>query len=228
MTTRRMLGVLTTLALALTLSAPAAHAADQGPMDPQMLQQTVLRVQMPTTLGSWQQYLYRVDKNEAPTMCWSMKGAVTLPKAPVVGSVNYQVNPDTSGWIAIYQYATQAEADAALVALRKLGCSDDAKHPTESETMVPAQQGTDFTDATRTSVGSGVTYVDDGTRGYVQTLTTQRGLAIVQTLVSRYVPATQTLAQQQATVSRLSTVNNKWHAKVMKAYQSFGVEGTAR
>jgi hypothetical protein len=46
--------------------------------------------------------------------------------------------------------------------------------------------------------------------------------------VSRYVPATQTLAQQQATVSRLSTVNNKWHAKVMKAYQSFGVEGTAR
>ena len=227
MTTKRMIGALGVAALALSLTAPAATAADQGPMGPQMLEQTVLRVQMPTTMGKWQQYLYRVDKNESPTMCWSMKGAVALPKAPIVGSVNYQVDLSTNGWVAIYQYATKADADAALAKLRKLGCSDTAKHPTESETMVTALQGTDFTDASNTGVESGVTFVDDGTRGYVETATTQRGLAVVQTQVRKFVKGTQTLKAQQETFNRLSDFNQKWHAKVVKAYQSFGVEGTA-
>jgi hypothetical protein len=227
MTTRWFLGLTGAAALTFTLVGPAVAAPEPTPMSPRMLEQTVLRVQMPTTLGTWQQYLYRVDKDQAPTMCWSMKGAVTLPKAPIVGSVNYQVDQATNGWVAIYQYSDKAAADAALAKLRKLGCSDDAKHPTESETMVPAQQGTDFTDSSQTGVASGVTYVDSGTRGYVETATTQRGLAIVQTQVRKFVTGTQTLKQQQETVNRLGAFNQKWHAKVVKAYQSFGVEGTA-
>jgi hypothetical protein len=43
---------------------------------------------------------------------------VTLPKAPVAGSVNYQVNPDTNGSVTIYQYANAAQAARALAALR--------------------------------------------------------------------------------------------------------------
>ena len=227
MTTRQILGALGAAALALSLGVPVAAAADLQPMDPQMLQQTVLRAQMPKTLGNWQQYLYRVDQNEAPTICWSMKGAVTLPKAPNVGSVNYQVDQGTNGWVAIYQYKDQAAADAALAKLRKLGCSDDAKHPTESETMVAAQQGSDFMDAANTSVGSGITFVDGGNRAYVTYVTTQRGLAVVQTQVRSIVPLPQTMKQQQKALDRLSAVNEAWHAKVVKAYQSFGVEGSA-
>ena len=196
-------------------------------MGPQMLQQTVLRAQMPTTLGTWQQYLYRVDKNEAPTMCWSMKGAVTLPKAPRVGSVNYQVDQATNGLVSIFQYATKAAADAALAKLRKMGCSDDAKHPTEGETMVAAQQGSDFMDAAETAVGSNITFIDDGTRPYISTISTQRGLAIVQTQGRTIAPLPQSMKQQQDTIDALSAVNKKWHAKVVKAYQSFGVEGSA-
>jgi len=228
MTTKRMIGALGVAALALSLTAPAATAADQGPMGPQMLEQTVLRVQMPTTLGPWQQYLYRVDKNEAPTVCYSMKGDLTLPKAAVVGTVNYQVDLNTNGSVSIFQYATKEKAAAALDALRtKTPCSDQAKHPTENETMVAADQGSDFTDATESGKGVNVTYVDNGVRGYEAIFTTQRGLAIVQTEVRQFVKRAQTLKQQQDNVSRISAVNQKWHAKVVKAYQSFGVEGTA-
>jgi hypothetical protein len=227
MTTRRILGALGAAALALSLTAPAAVAEDQGPMGPRMLEQTVLRVQMPTTLGKWQQYLYRVDKNEAPTICWSMKGAVTLPKAPIVGSVNYQVDLSTNGSVSIYQYATKADAAAALAKLQKKGCSDDAKHPTEGETMVAAQQGSDFMDAAQTSVGSNITFVDDGKRPYISTMSTQRGLAVVQTQVRTIAPLPQSIKVQQDTTDKLSAINEKWHAKVVKAYQSFGVEGSA-
>ena len=228
MTTRQILGALGASALALSIGAPAVHAADLDPMGPRMLQQTVLRAQMPTTLGPWQQYLYRVDRNEAPTLCWSMKGAVTLPKAPVAGTVNYQVDQGTNGSVEIYQYANQAAADSALKALRKMGCSDDAKHPTESETMVSAQQGSDFMNAAQTSVGASITFVDDGMRSYISTISTQRGLAVVQTQVRSIVKEPQTLKQQQDAIDRIDGVNEKWHAKVVRAYQSFGVEGTAR
>lgn len=227
MTIRGIIGISAAAALTISLAAPAVAAPDPKPMGPRMLEQTVLRVQMPKTLGAWEQYLYRVDKKQAPTLCWSMKGAVMLPKAAEVGTVNYQVDLHTNGSVAIYQYATKAKADAALAALRKMGCSDDAKHPTEGETMVAAQQGSDFMDAEETSVGASVTYMDGSSRGYESTVTTQRGLAIVQTQVRQFVEGDQPLAKQQKALDTLSAVNKAWHAKVVKAYQSFGVEGTA-
>lgn len=227
MTIRGILAVSAAAAVTFSLAGPAVAAPDPKPMGPRMLEQTVLRVQMPKTLGAWQQYLYRVDHKEAPTLCWSMKGAVTLPAAADVGTVNYQVDQGTNGSVSIYQYATKAQADAALAALRKMGCSDDAKHPTEGETMVAAQQGSDFMDAANTSVGASVTYLDGSNRGYESTVTTQRGLAIVQTQVRRFVQGDQPMAKQQKALDTISAVNKAWHARVVKAYQSFGVEGTA-
>jgi hypothetical protein len=230
MAIRRVLGVLGAAALTLSFIAPAARAADLEPMNAAMLQQTVLRVQFPKALGSWQQYMYGVWKNEAPTVCWGAKGAVTLPKAPVAGSVNYQVNPDTNGSVTIYQYANAAQAARALAALRAADCTGRPKVPTESETMVTGDQGYDQTDAEFTGLGSAMTYLEPGEniRGYVSTQSTQRGLAIVQTQVRQYVPLPQTIKQQQDGLDRVDRVNNTWHPRVLAAYQSFGVEGTAR
>lgn len=230
MTMRRMRGVLGAAACAVAMVVPAAQAADLEPMDAAMLQQTVLRAQFPKTLGAWEQYLYRTAKNEAPTVCWGAKGAVTLPKAAVAGSVNYQVNPNTSGSVTIYQYATQADADKALTALRGAACTDRPKVPTESETMVTGDQGFDQTDAAFTGLGSAMTYLEPGEdiRGYVSTISTQRGLAIVQTRVSQYRALPQAMNQQQRGLDRVDAVNEAWHARVLAAYQSFGVEGTAR
>lgn len=230
MTTRRMLGALGAVACVLAVGAPVAQAADLKPMDSAMLQQTVLRAQFPKTLGAWQQYMYGVQKNEAPTVCWGAKGPVTLPTAATVGSVNYQVNPNTNGSVTIYQYANQADADKALTALRSAACTGRPKVPTESETLVTGDQGYDQMDAAFTGLGSAMTYVEPGEsiRGYVSTISTQRGLAIVQTQVRQYVPLPQVMKQQQRGLDRVDAVNTPWHSRVLAAYQSFGVEGQAR
>jgi len=199
-------------------------------MDSAMLQQTVLRAQFPKTLGAWEQYLYGTAKNAAPTVCWGASGAVALPKAAVAGSVNYQVNQYTNGSVTIYQYATQADADRALTALQGAACTDRPKVPTESETLATGDQSVDQTDAAFTGLASAMTYVEPGEnlRGYVSTLSTQRGLAIVQTQVRQYRALPQATKQQQRALDRVDAVNAAWHARVLSAYQSFGVEGTAR
>lgn len=230
MAIRRILGVLGAAALALGMIAPAARAADLEPMDAAMLQQTVLRVQFPKTLGSWEQYMYGTTKNDAPTVCWGATGEVNLPKAVVAGFVNYQVNQATNGSVTIYQYANEAQAARALAALRAADCSGRPKVPTEAETMVTGDQGYDQTDAAFTGLGSAMTYLEPGEnlRGYVSTLSTQRGLAVVQTQVRQYVALPQTMKQQQNGLDRVGRVNDAWHPRVLAAYQSFGVEGTAR
>lgn len=218
------------VALALPLLAtPSASAADLKPMPARMLEQMVLRAQMPKTLGAWEQNLYQVDASDAPVVCWSAKGSeVNLPKAPV-GFVGYQVDQNTSGAIWVYQYPTQAKADAALAALRAYDCPDTAKHPDESEHLVKADQGTDFTDASRTGVGSGVVFTaTDGTQNYVSVITTQVGLAVVQTTVSKVLPKPAALKAAQDLADRLSSVNKAWHSQALKAYRNFGLEGTAR
>jgi hypothetical protein len=58
-------------------------------------------------------------------------------------------------------------------------------------------------------------------------MSTQRGLAVVQTQVRTIAPLPQSIKVQQDTTDKLSAINEKWHAKVVKAYQSFGVEGSA-
>jgi hypothetical protein len=74
------------------------------------------------------------------------------------------------------------------------------------------------------------TYLEPGEdiRGYVSTLSTQAGLAIVQTEVGAYRPLPQSAKQRQAALDQVASVNDRWHAQVVKAYQNFGVEGTAR
>lgn len=230
MTMRRMLGALGAVACAVAMMAPIAQAADLEPMDAAMLQQTVLRAQFPKTLGAWEQYMYGTMKNQAPTVCWGASGAVTLPKAAVAGSVNYQVNQYTNGSVTIYQYATQADADRALTALRGAACTDRPKVPTEAESMVTGDQGVDQTDAAFTGLASAMTYVEPGEdlRGYVSTLSTQRGLAIVQTQVRQYRSLPQATKQQQRALDRVDAVNAAWHTRVLSAYESFGVQGTAR
>jgi predicted small lipoprotein YifL len=229
---KRTLLAMSTAVVALTagLLAPAAQADDYMYMKPQMLEQAVLRVQMPTTLGSWEQYLYYGGSDSfmvKPTVCWGAKGPIYLPKAKVMGSVNYQVDPNTNGSVSIYQYATQAGADAALKALQAADCDGEPKVGTEDETLVTGEQGYDQMDAAFTGLTSALTYIDGDVRGYVSTKTTQRGLAVVQTQVRKYVKTPQSMKQQQDALGRVGTVNSKWHPRVVKAYESFG-QGRAR
>lgn len=229
---KRSLIALATTAAALTvgLLAPAAQADDYMYMKPQMLQQTVLRVQMPTTLGPWEQYLYYGGSDSymvKPTVCWGAKGPIYLPKAKGMGTVNYQVDQYTNGSISIYQYANQAAADAALKALQTADCDGQPKVGTEAETLVTGEQGYDQMDAAFTGLTSALTYVDGDVRGYISTKTTQRGLAIVQTQVRKYVKTPQTMTQRQNGLDRVGNVNNTWHPRVVKAYESFG-QGQAR
>lgn len=230
MAIRRLLGALGAAALALGTIAPAAQGADIEPMSPTLMQQMVLRVQFPKSLGSWEQYLYGTTAHAAPTVCWGDTGAVTLPKSVVAGSVSYQVNPYTDGTVTVYQYATAAKAAQALASLRTSDCTSEPKVPTEAEILVTGDQGYDQTDAAFTGLGSAMTYVEPGEslRGYVSILSTQRGLAIVQTQVRRYRSLPQSPKQQQAGLDRVDRVNDRWHAQVLTAYQSFGVEGQAR
>lgn len=220
-----------TLAAALTLGVTsAAQADDYVYMKPAELQQTVLRAQMPKSLGSWTQNYYYSESSRSftvPTLCWNAKGAVTLPAAKVVGAVGYQIDPNTSGSVTVFQYADAAKAQAALAALQKAGCSDNPKIADEGGTLVPAQSGSDFTDDSRTGYAAGVSYTDGGAQVFEDVRTTQRGLAIVQTEVFRAVEGALSEKQAQQTASRISSVNSTWHAAAVKAYESFG-QGRSR
>lgn len=210
--------------------ATVAYADDYSYLKKQELQQTVLRVQMPTTLGAWDQYYYNAETGPQftkATVCWGAKGPITLPKAKIVGSVNYQVDANTNGSVSIYQYANKSAADAALKALQSAACTDTPKVGTESETLVTGSQSYDQLDSAFSGLGSALTYVDGDMRGYVSTQSTQRGLAIVQTQVRQFAPMPQTNDQQQRATDRVGNVNNRWHERVVKAYESFG-QGTAQ
>lgn len=220
-----------TLAAALTVGATTtAQADDYAYMKPPMLQQAVLRAQMPRTLGAWTQNLYYSESSTSftvPTLCWNAKGAVTLPAAKVVGGVGYQIDRDTSGSVTIFQYADAAAAQAALAALQKAGCSDNPKIADEGGTLVPAESGSDFTDDSRTGYAAGISYTDGGITAFRDVRTTQRGLAIVQTEVFRGLERTPSVKQAQQTANRIGSVNERWHAAAVTAYENFG-QGRAR
>jgi hypothetical protein len=221
----------TAVAAALTLSgASTAHAADYQFMDSALLQQSVLRVQMPKTLGPWSQNLYYTESGRSftvPTMCWDSKGGVTLPKAKVVGAVGYTVNQFTGGSVSIYQYADAAAAQAALAAMQQAQCSDSPRIADEGGQLVPAQSGSDFTDDSMSSYAAGVNYVDGDMQAFKDVRTTQLGLAIIQTQLYRYVGGSTTASARQQAANRLGSVNSAWHAKVVRAYENFG-QGRAR
>lgn len=195
-----------------------------------MTEQMVLRAQMPKTLGAWEQNLYQVGKGEAPTLCWDAKGkAVALPKSASVAFVGYRVGLNISGSVTVYQYASQAAADAALAKLRSYSCPNSAKHPDENEQIVKADQGTDFTDDSRTGIANGIVFTDsDGRQNYVDSWTTQIGLAVVQTTVGQVLDKPASITGAQNLASKLGKVDGAWHKKVVAAYRNFGIEATAR
>lgn len=223
----------TTIAVTATLAvggASTAHADDYLFMDSTLLQQTVLRVQMPKTLGAWSQNMYYTESGRSftvPTMCWNDKGAVTLPKAKVVGAVGYAINRYTNGAVSIYQYADAAAAQSALTAMQQAQCSDSPRIANEGGQLVPAQSGSDFTDDTMTGYAAGVSYKDEDLQVFEDVRTTQRGLAIIQTQVYRAVEGSRSASDLQQVANRLGSVNRAWHANVVRAYESFG-QGRAR
>lgn len=203
----------TALAVGPAVAVPDYSLSDSG------LQQTVLRAQMPSTLGTWRQNIYYSLKDYAPSVCWSATGTlVSLPKAAMVGGVGYEVNTNISGGVTIYQYKTMAEAEAALAALKKVDCPDSAKVSEDGpDTAVAADQGSDYTDASMTGFVSSVTYKEQGTPVTTITRTTQRGLAVVQTDLT---VAGQANTQQKR--GRASATSARWHRQVLAAYEAFG------
>lgn len=222
--------VIATTATLIVGGASAAQADDYMYLDSTTLQQTVLRAQMPKTLGPWSQNLYYTESGRSftvPTMCWNDKGAVTLPKAKVVGAVGYALNTYSNGSVAVYQYADAAAAQAALAAMQQAQCSDSPRIANEGGQLVAAQSGSDFTDDSRTGYAAGVNYADDGLQVFEDVRTTQRGLAIIQTELYRAVEGSRSPADLQQVANRLGSVNRSWHANVVRAYESFG-QGRAR
>lgn len=227
----RVLASATAVAATLTLGGMStAHADDYMLLDAPELQQTVLRVQMPKTLGPWSQNYYYTDTGRSftvPTLCWNSKGAVTLPKAKVVGAVGYAINQFTSGSVTIFQYADANAAQAALTAMQQAQCSDSPRIADEGGQLVPAQSGSDFTDESMTGYAAGINYSEGDVQAFKDVRTTQRGLAIVQTQVYRAVEGSRSAADRQQVANRLGSVNRSWHANVVRAYESFG-QGRAR
>lgn len=230
---RSLIALAGTAVLTVGLAAPAAQADDYKVMKAQALEQAVLRAQMPTTLGEWEQYYYFDESDRRytqPTVCWGAKGPVTLPRSKNMGSVNYQVDQNTNGSITIYQYANAKLAAKALASLRTAlnkGCDGAPMVPTEDGTMVKGDQGFDQSDAKVTGITASTTYVDGDVRGYVSTKSTMRGVQLVITQVRQYVKTPQTMTQQQDGLGRVGDANNAWHPQAIKAVESFG-QGNAR
>ena len=209
--------------ICLATSAPAFAEPDYQ-MDASGIEQTVLRAQMPKTLGSWHQNLYFANDNSAPALCWSTKGTqMTLPKASLGGLVGYQVNSNIGGGVTIYQYKDQKSADAALAALQSTVCPDSPKVGTDSgaENLVQASAGSDFTNSDRNEISVGTTYKEGNVTVTTLTITTVVGVGVVQTSVTVSGPAASTKGFNKA-----SDMNKKWHAQVVKAYEAFGSGGS--
>lgn len=229
-TSMRLLAAMTALAAVSLGFASAAQADDYSTLNATELEQTVLRAQMPKTLGSWTQNYYYSEADpryNRPTQCWNASGDVQLPTAKNMGAVGYAVGSNGSGVVTVYQYADAAKAEAALTAMKSARCSDNPVVMTDEGKKVKAQSGSDFTDDSLTGYAAGLSYPQDDKIIFTDIRTTQRGLAVVQTEVMRWIDASASITQQQNTASRLGSVNGKWHAAAVKAYENFG-QGSAR
>lgn len=205
----------------VALAAPASAAPDYV-LDASGIQQTVLRAQMPTSLGAWSQNIYYSNPNGRPALCYGSTGdQVRLPAAKTGGGVGYAISTQRNASISLYQYANQAAADAALAALKASDCPDTTKVKTDVGTVVKADQGTDFTNATENGIVSGVSYRYDGGAGLTDVVelrvTTQVGLAVVQTEV--ILSGTST---SQKVVDRADRLAKRWHKQALAAYMAFG------
>ena len=208
---------------AIALATPAMAAPDYQ-LNASGIEQTVLRAQMPKTLGSWHQNLYFANDNESPAVCWSTKGTqMTLPKANKGGLVGYEVNSNITGGVTLFQYKDQKSADAALAALQSMVCPDSPKVGTDSgpENLVQASAGSDFTSSDRNSMSVGTTYDEGGVKVTTLTITTVVGVGVVQTSVTVSGPAA-----SSKSISKASDLNKKWHSQAVAAYEGFGSGGS--
>ncbi len=229
-TSTRILATLTAAAALTVGIATTAHAEGYSTLNATELEQTVLRAQMPKNLGAWTQNYYYSEKNSSytqPTVCWNASGDVNLPNSQNMGAVGYAVGSNGSGVVTVYQYADEAKAQAALAAMKAASCSDNPVVMTDEGKKVKAQSGSDFTDSSLTGYAAGLSYPQDDMIIFTDLRTTQRGLAIVQTEVMRWVDSSMTIKQQQNTASKLGAVNAKWNASAVKAYENFG-QGNSR
>ena len=205
-------------------------SASIDPMGPRMLQQMVLRVQFPGTFGPWRQNMYGTSPDSALTVCYGTKGPISATKAKVIGFITYFAEPDISGGVSVAQYASKAKATKALTALRRAKCTAAPLVPTEAEKMVTGAQEFTRVNSENKGLSSSMTYVEpgEGVRGYFSTLSTQRGLAVVQTTVRSYAQTPQSTQQRKDALSQVGSVNSTWHRRVLTAYKNFGIIGTTR
>lgn len=227
--TRALVTVAAAAALTTGLSS-AAQADDYSRLNAAQLEQTVLRAQMPKTMGSWTQNYYFTIKDRAstrPTMCWGRNGDVNLPAADILGGVGYAVDANTSGSVSVFQYGSAAKAKAALDAMKKAPCADYPVVMTDAGQKVKGNSGSDFTDASMSGYVAYLDYQQDGKTLMTEVRTTQRGLAVVQTTVFKAIPASTSDAQQQKLLGRMSSMNKTWHKSAVRAYESFG-QGESR
>lgn len=207
----------------------AAQADSYTYLKPAYLEQTVLRAQMPKTLGKWTQNYYFTlgAKNAVPTLCWNAQGDVNLPNAKIVGGVGYALANQGSGSVSIYQYANAAQAQAALKALQSADCADNPTITTDEGVKVPGQSGSDFTDSSQTGYAAGLTY-PQGDKIITQSVyTTQRGLAVIQTEVLVVSPKSASDSTLQSVANKAGATTKAWQAAAVKAYEAFG-QGNAR
>ena len=211
-------------------------SASIDPMGPRWLQQMVLRVQFPETFGPWQQNMCGTFRDYPTTVCYGNKGPISMPDAKVAGYVTYLVEPESEGGpefeggVFVAQYASKAQASKALTALRRAKCTAAPLVPTEAQKMVTGAQEFTRMNSENKGLSSSMTYVEpgEGVRGHVSTLSTQRGLAVVQTTVRSYAQTPQSTQQQKDALSRVGSGNSIWHRRVLTAYKNFGIIGTTR
>lgn len=221
---RPVIAVVATVFMALAAGASPAAAEPDYVLDAAGLEQTVLRAQMPKTLGSWRQNLYGTLTSSAPQVCWSTTGTpVSLTKAPTAGLVGYEVNSNITGAVMIYQYSDEASADKALARLQATVCPDDAEVGLDSGpgNTVDASQGSDITSSARDGIEASVTYKEGSVTVTTTTITTQRGLAVVQTEVT-----VSGSARTSKSVQKAADMNRTWHQRVLSAYEAFGSGGS--
>lgn len=118
--------------------APSASAETYAYMKPAQLEQAVLRAQPGVSLGQWTQNFYFSNgkgdpaASLRPLVCPSAtKKNVTLPKADSYGAVGYAVSQDISMSVTIWQYKSEADAQAAKDAFMSVDCPDNPRIPWE-------------------------------------------------------------------------------------------------
>ena len=213
-------------ALGATLLIGPAGAAPDYVLDAAGIEQTVLRAQMPRTLGPRHQNTYfswaRNDTGYHAVLCYSATGSrYQLPHPRMGGGVSYSVGPNIVGSVTVHQYADQLAADAALAMLKGIDCPDSTAVRTDTGVVVMGTQTSDFTDSSHSGIESVMTYKSMGGDGLATIMeirtTTQAGLVVVQTEVHLVSPAA-----THRNLDRAVALNRQWHAQAVAAYRAFG------